>query len=57
MRDLPAIAWDREYHFQGEEELTLRYLLALDALNFCFWPVSPLMGKKWSVPEIGRAHV
>ncbi len=50
MRDLPAIAWDREYHFQGEEELTLRYLLALDALNFCFWPVSPLMGKKWSVP-------
>ncbi len=30
--------WSREYHFVGEEELTLRYLLLLDALNFCFWP-------------------
>jgi hypothetical protein len=31
-------SWPREYHFVGEEELTLRYLLVLDALNFCFWP-------------------
>ena len=30
--------WPEEYHFIGEEELTLRYLLVLDALNFCFWP-------------------
>lgn len=41
---LPDPAWVRKYHFQGEEDLTLRYLLVLDALNFCFWP-----GKRWSV--------
>ena len=46
LEDLPVPAWEGRYHFPGEEELTLRYLLLLDALNFCFWP-----GKeKWSVP-------
>jgi hypothetical protein len=50
MRDLPAVTWDRRYHFCGEEELTLRYLLVLDALNFCFWPCSSATGEKWSVP-------
>lgn len=34
----PAPAWVGRYHFRGEVELTLRYLLVLDALNFCFWP-------------------
>jgi len=39
-------AWEGRYHFRGDEELTCRYLLVLDALNFCFWP-----GKvKWTVP-------
>lgn len=35
---LPDPQWVSAYHFRGEEELTLRYLLVLDALNFCFWP-------------------
>lgn len=35
---LPDPAWVERYHYRGEEELTLRYLLVLDALNFCFWP-------------------
>ncbi|MCS7240524.1 MAG: queuosine salvage family protein [Candidatus Bipolaricaulota bacterium] len=35
---LPAPVWVSRYHFRGDEELTLRYLLLLDALNFCFWP-------------------
>ncbi|MGB9757653.1 MAG: queuosine 5'-phosphate N-glycosylase/hydrolase [Candidatus Bipolaricaulaceae bacterium] len=35
---LPDPVWVERYHFRGEEELTLRYLLVLDALNFCFWP-------------------
>jgi hypothetical protein len=60
---LPDPEWVGRYHYRGEEELTLRYLLALDALNFCFWPPSfpgktspsPLgeegWGKgKWGVP-------
>ncbi|MFN3346369.1 MAG: queuosine 5'-phosphate N-glycosylase/hydrolase [Candidatus Bipolaricaulaceae bacterium] len=34
----PDPKWVERYHFQGEPELTLRYLLVLDALNFCFWP-------------------
>ncbi|NOX44801.1 MAG: hypothetical protein GXO72_03565 [Caldiserica bacterium] len=45
LRDLAATLaerapdpWPEEYHFVGGEELTLRYLLVLDALNFCFWP-------------------
>jgi len=46
LEELPVPAWEGKYHFRGEEELTLRYLLVLDALNFCFWP-----GKvKWTVP-------
>ncbi len=35
---LPDPVWVGQYHFLGDEELTLRYLLVLDALNFCFWP-------------------
>lgn len=35
---LPDPVWVSRYHFLGDEELTLRYLLVLDALNFCFWP-------------------
>lgn len=49
LRDLPLVPWEGRYHFRGEDELTLRYLLTLDALNFCFWPVSPLTGERWSV--------
>ncbi|KAL6766835.1 hypothetical protein ACKKBG_A37555 [Auxenochlorella protothecoides x Auxenochlorella symbiontica] len=33
-------AWDTRVHFRDtlRPELTLRYCLVLDALNFCFWP-------------------
>ncbi|MBC7220339.1 hypothetical protein H5T55_02470 [Candidatus Bipolaricaulota bacterium] len=50
MCDLPLVAWEDRYHFRGEEETTLRYLLCLDALNFCFWPPSGPRGEKWAVP-------
>ncbi len=50
MCDLPLVAWEDRYHFRGEEETTLRYLLCLDALNFCFWPPSGPSGEKWAVP-------
>lgn len=51
---LPDPVWVERYHFRGEEELTSRYLLVLDALNFCFWPPAgfpkPLPGKeRWVV--------
>ncbi|MBP7725773.1 MAG: queuosine salvage family protein [Candidatus Bipolaricaulis sp.] len=57
LRDVPPVGWEGRYHFHGEEELTLRYLLALDALNFCFWPPSPATGEKWSVPGPGGGRL
>lgn len=45
LEDRPVPDWEGRYHFRGEEELTLRYLLLLDALNFCFWPGR----ERWSV--------
>ena len=40
-------AWDCLYHFCGEGEDTVSYLLVLDSLNFCFWPAA---GKaKWEI--------
>lgn len=39
--------WDRRYHFSGNKDDTVSYLLVLDSLNFCFWPSS---GKaKWNI--------
>ncbi len=50
----PDPEWVERYHFQGEPELTLRYLLVLDALNFCFWPPRGFPkatgAERWSVP-------
>lgn len=31
--------WDCHYHFCGDDGLTVSYLLVLDTLNFCFWPM------------------
>lgn len=30
--------WHAVYHFRGSDEETVFYLLALDSINFCFWP-------------------
>jgi hypothetical protein len=30
--------WNRRYHFGGDGQDTVSYLLVLDSLNFCFWP-------------------
>ncbi len=32
-----APPWDRRRHFCGDPDRTANYILALDALNFCFW--------------------
>ena len=41
-------AWEREYHFGGESEFMVSYLLVLDTINFCFWPEE---GKpRWEIP-------
>ncbi|MGD2125800.1 MAG: queuosine salvage family protein [Desulfobacteraceae bacterium] len=39
--------WEALYHFRGEDEETVAYLLVLDTINFCFWPAP---GKaKWKI--------
>ena len=35
--DLRVPAWNTHYHYAGEPAATALYILALDALNFCFW--------------------
>jgi hypothetical protein len=36
--DVPP--WDCHYHYCGDEEKTISYLLVLDTLNFCFWAMA-----------------
>jgi hypothetical protein len=39
--------WNPLYHFRGSNEETVSYLLVLDSINFCFWP---LPGKaRWEI--------
>ena len=40
-------SWDHRYHFFDGSERTVSYLLALDTLNFCFWPLSG--NRKWEI--------
>jgi hypothetical protein len=44
--------WDAEHHFKGTEEETIAYLLAVDTVNFCFWP--PAGQKKWEILYKGK---
>jgi len=46
-------AWDYRYHFYDGSEETVSYLLALDSLNFCFWPASGNM--KWEIKYGSRS--
>jgi len=39
--------WNALYHFSGDSEETIFYLLVLDGLNFCFWPAPGKM--KWEI--------
>jgi hypothetical protein len=39
--------WDTHYHFSGPGETMVSYLLVLDTLNYCFWPVSGQ--DKWQI--------
>lgn len=43
--DVPL--WDKHYHFSAPSKEMVAYLLVLDTLNFCFWPISGQ--KKWQI--------
>ena len=38
--------WDCHYHYCGDVEQTVSYLLVLDTLNFCFW--APVGEERWA---------
>ena len=40
--------WESEYHFGGESESVVSYLLVLDTINFCFWPKKDK--PRWEIP-------
>lgn len=46
--------WDAEHHFKGTDEETIAYLLAVDTVNFCFWP--PPGRKKWEISYKGKMY-
>jgi hypothetical protein len=50
----PVPSWDAEHHFRGNEEETAAYLLAVDTVNFCFWP--PAGEKKWEISYKGKTY-
>jgi hypothetical protein len=39
--------WNPNYHFCDGTEDTVSYLLVLDSLNFCFWPIPE--GERWKI--------
>ena len=47
-----ASSWDPAYHFSGDPETTTAYILAVDAVNFCFW--APAGVPRWEVEAGGR---
>jgi len=51
---LPVPNWDAEHHFKGSDEETIAYLLAVDTVNFCFWP--PPGEKKWEISYRGNRY-
>ena len=51
---LPVPNWDAEHHFKGSDEETVAYLLAVDTVNFCFWP--PPGQKKWEILYKGKPY-
>ncbi len=47
-REAPLGAWEPEYHFSGDGESMVSYLLVLDTINFCFWPGQNR--PRWEIP-------
>lgn len=54
--DLAAPAWDETLHFRDGTWRSAGWILALDALNFCFWSVSPEPAGRWRVGYRGEVY-
>jgi hypothetical protein len=47
-RDVAPGTWAPQFHFRGAGESMVSYLLALDTINFCFWPRKD--EPRWEIP-------
>ncbi|MDP9473903.1 MAG: queuosine salvage family protein [Chloroflexota bacterium] len=54
LREPPA--WDASLHFRDGTWRTAGWVLALDALNFCFWGDTPDPAAHWKVAFRGEIH-
>jgi hypothetical protein len=48
--------WTDALHFRDGTWRTAGWVMALDALNFCFWSESPDPGDRWKVTWHGQTH-
>ncbi len=46
-QDVQKPTWDVKYHYHDGTEKTVAYLLILDTLNYCFWPLPGKM--RWEI--------
>ena len=46
-KGIKAPSWEESHHFHGNGEDMVSYLLVLDTVNFCFWPVSGTL--RWEI--------
>jgi len=51
---IPLPGWDVQHHFKGTEEETVAYLLAVDTVNFCFWPSR--REDRWEIADKGKTY-
>ncbi len=49
-------AWDASLHYRDGTWRTAGWVLALDALNFCFWGETPDPAARWKVRFRGKVH-
>lgn len=49
-------SWGDDLHFRDGSWRTAGWVLALDALNFCFWNQSPGLGSRWRVEYGGQSY-
>ena len=48
--------WDDDLHLRDGTWLTAAFVFVLDALNFCFWSISPDPTDRWRVEWRGETH-
>ncbi|SPD75960.1 conserved hypothetical protein [uncultured Desulfobacterium sp.] len=52
IEDISPPPWDHRYHFHDNGVETVAYLLVLDTINFCFWPMPG--EPRWEIESEGQ---